>query len=257
MANKDGKYFGGKSGVSLGTAMAISGAAVNPNMGYNSSPLVTLLMTLFNARLGWWLGNPGTPGEATWRRNGPLFSLGPLISEAFSVTDDDRRYVNLSDGGHFENLGLYEMVRRHCHLIVAVDASADPKCEFEDLANAIRKIRIDFGIAITLDTSAIHPDKGDPRAHWAEGVIHYRDGAPGRLVYFKPVLTGDEENDVRNYKEVSKDFPHESTLDQFFSESQFESYRVLGLHSVLAHGPRFAEDDWGRKVAAASMLLSI
>lgn len=237
----DGRHYGGPNGVSLGTAVAISGAAVNPNMGYNSSPLVTFLLTLFNARLGWWLGNPGARGAATWHRNGPRFSLGPLISEAFSLTSDRRRYVNLSDGGHFENLGLYEMVRRRCHLIVVIDASADPRYAFEDLAGAIRKIQIDFGVSIEIDTAAIHPRKGDEWAHWAKGVIRYTDadqqGVNGQLLYLKPVLTGDEGSAVQSYRRSSEDFPHESTADQFFSESQFESYRELGFHSAMQAAP--------------------
>jgi hypothetical protein len=58
-------------GITLGTAMAISGAAANPNMGYHSSPVVGFLMALFNMRLGWWLGNPGLRGAKTWSRAGP------------------------------------------------------------------------------------------------------------------------------------------------------------------------------------------
>ena len=84
--------------------MAISGAAASPNMGYNSSPIITFLMTLFNVRLGWWLGNPGPKGERTYSHDGPSFAIRPLVNEAFGVTTDDRKYVYLSDGGHFENL---------------------------------------------------------------------------------------------------------------------------------------------------------
>jgi hypothetical protein len=131
-------YYGGKDGISLGTAMAISGAAASPNMGYHSSPLVTFLMTLFNARLGWWLGNPGYAGRKTYKRSGPLFAARPMIAEALGLTNDKNKYVYLSDGGHFENLGLYEMVRRRCHTIFVVDASQDGDFKFEDLGGAVR-----------------------------------------------------------------------------------------------------------------------
>src|SRR6202012_5352079 len=113
--------FGSEDGVSLGTAMAISGAAFNPNMGYNSSPLVTLLMTLFNARLGWWLPNPGLAhqrrpeggqGQTFLAKSGPTFALASIFSEALGKTDDRRKWIQLSDGAHFENFGLYEMVLR-------------------------------------------------------------------------------------------------------------------------------------------------
>ena len=145
--------------ITLGTAMAISGAAANPNMGYHSSPVLGLLMTLFNVRLGWWLGNPGSPGAKTWRRKGPRYSVGPLFSEAIGNTTDLYKYVNLSDGGHFENLGLYEMVLRRCHFIVVSDGGEDPDCAYADLGEAVRKIRIDFGIPIEFGTMTIYPSQ--------------------------------------------------------------------------------------------------
>ncbi|MGA8321535.1 MAG: hypothetical protein WB774_12110 [Xanthobacteraceae bacterium] len=111
-----------KWGIALGTAMAISGAAVSPNMGYHSSPSISLLLALFNVRLGWWLGNPGKNGCETCQTEGPKWAAKPLFYEAFGQTTDESRYVYLSDGGHFENLGLYEMVRRRCRFIVVIDA---------------------------------------------------------------------------------------------------------------------------------------
>jgi len=98
--------------------MAISGAAVSSNMGYSSSPSVTLLLSLFNVRLGWWLGNPGEAGDTSYQTDGPGFAAKRLLTEAFALTTDERPHVNLSDGGHFEDLGLYEMVRRQCRFIV-------------------------------------------------------------------------------------------------------------------------------------------
>ena len=144
-----GKGDKGES-ISLGTAVAISGAAASPNMGYHSSPGITFLLTLFNARLGWWLGNPGAAGQHTYDRAYPKFAIGPLLAETFGLTDDQSRYIYVSDGGHFENLGLYEMVLRRCHFIVLSDAGQDAEYTFEDLGNAIRKIRIDLGIPIEM-----------------------------------------------------------------------------------------------------------
>src|SRR6185295_19079010 len=93
---------GRSNSISLGTAMAISGAAASSNMGYHSSPAITFLMTFFNARLGWWLGNPGVAGARTFGNAQPHLAVGPLISEALGLTDDSNPYVYLSDGGHFE-----------------------------------------------------------------------------------------------------------------------------------------------------------
>ncbi len=251
--------YGGSKGVRLGTAMAISGAAFNPNMGYHSSPLVTLLMTFFNARLGWWLPNPIWPHRRHWpagskrgqflRRNGPNWALLPLLNDALGNTDDSYKWIELSDGGHFENLGLYEMVLRRCRHIIVVDADADGEFQFEDLGNAIRKIQIDLGIPI------VFPDfpQGSPMKKGVEpsniycirGEIQYGcvdDGAPkGELLLVKPVLNGSEPPDVRAYAASHPTFPHETTANQFFNEAQFESYRHLGswmISTYLENAPK-------------------
>ena len=222
--------------LSLGTALAISGAAASPNMGYHSSSAVTFLLALFNIRLGWWLGNPGTAGADTYRQASPTLSIRPLLAEAFGLTDSCHPYVYLSDGGHFENLGLYEMVRRRCHCILVVDAGCDPRLAFEDFGNAIRKIRIDLGIDIEINLDQIKPSADTVRStrHHAIGTIRYDkvddNATAGTLVYLKPSLTGSEPTDVQDYAARHPAFPHESTSDQFFDEAQFESYRRLGEH---------------------------
>ena len=224
--------------ITLGTALAISGAAASPNMGYHSSPAVTFLLTLFNIRLGWWLGNPGPAGASTFNQAYPKSSVFRLMQEALGFTDNQNPYVYLSDGGHFENLGLYEMVQRRCHYILISDAGCDQDSTFQDLGNAIRKIRIDFGIDIDINLSPLQPNaQKHVQRHYAVGTIHYDridSVAPkGVLIYVKPSLTGNESADVQEYAAHHKDFPHEPTSDQFFDESQFESYRRLGEHIAL------------------------
>ena len=95
-------HYGGPNGISLGTAAAISGAAASPNMGYRSSPAAGFIMTLLNARLGAWLGNPGPAGARTWKHAGPRSAIRSLVNEAFGLTSNQNEYVYLSDGGHFE-----------------------------------------------------------------------------------------------------------------------------------------------------------
>lgn len=231
----DTKEYG--DGITLGTAMAISGAAASPNQGYHSSPLIGLIMTLFNVRLGWWLGNPKYPKKAT--RAGPKWGIFQVAKELFGLTDDDNAYVYLSDGGHFENLGLYEMVRRRCHMIVVSDGGCDEKCAFEDLGNAVRKIWIDFGIRIEFKKIEIKKRGVDKALYCALGRIYYPelDGTkrePGHVLYIKPGFhdNGTEPPDVCAYALANLTFPHETTADQFFSESQFESYRSLGKFIV-------------------------
>jgi hypothetical protein len=211
-------------------------------MGYHSSPLVTFILTLLNVRLGAWLGNPGKAGDHTFQLGYPESSVQPIIDEAFGLTNDTSSYVYLSDGGHFENLGLYEMVLRRCHYIVVIDACEDPQCSFADLGEAVRKIRIDFGISIEFDQIDIFPRGCDVAQsqkgrNCAIGRICYSvlDGpnAPdGVLIYIKPACYGNEPRDIFEYFKRSATFPHESTADQFFSESQFESYRMLGAHTI-------------------------
>jgi hypothetical protein len=231
---KSSDYFGG---VTLGGAITLSGAAANPNMGYASSPLLSIVMMLFNARLGAWSANPGEPGRNLWSKTSPTYSIRPFIDEAFGLTSDDNAWVNLSDGGHFENLGLYEMVLRRCRTIIVVDGSADPAFHFDDLGNAIRKIRVDMGINIEFPELSITQRITPGSRHCAVGIIGYKaiDGSPaedGVLIYIKASLTGNEPRDVMNYAQHNPAFPHQPTSDQWFDESQFESYRRLGYHVV-------------------------
>ena len=242
-----------EEGVTLGTAVGISGAAVSPAMGAQSRSDLAFLLTVFNVRLGWWLGNPRV--EKTWDRMGPRIGLATLLSELLGFTNESSKYVYLSDGGHFDNLGLYELVRRRCRFIVLTDAGADPKATFTDLGGAIRKCRVDFGVEIEIDVSQLRPLPGERNSYWhcAVGEVFYDrvdDGAaPGLLIYLKATLTGDEPEDVQNYAAENPEFPHESTADQWFGESQFESYRRLGEHVALtafdAAGDAPAEMDKG------------
>jgi len=226
--------WGPRGWMALATPMTISGAAVSPNAGYHSNPATAFLMTVFNVRLGWWLQN--TRYRDVWRKPGPRLGIKHLIRELAGASDAKSKFIYLSDGGHFENLGLYELVRRRCRFIVVCDAGMDDTYSFEDLGNAVRKCRIDFGVGIDIDTSAIAPKGDDKRSlyHCTMGVIRYdqadSDALPGFLLYIKPTLTGNEPADVRHYVATHPDFPHESTADQWFGESQFESYRSLGYH---------------------------
>lgn len=229
-------YLNGKGWLSLGQALTISGAAVSPNQGYHSSKAVAFLLTVFNVRLGWWMQNPAQPGA--WATPGPRLGLRYLLSELLGLASETTKFCYLSDGGHFENLGVYELVRRKCRFIIAVDAGMDPQFGFEDLGNAVRKCQVDFGVRIDIDTRACVPvpATGKSLYHCAVGRIHYeeadRDAISGYLLYIKPSLSGNEPVDIMQYAAVHPEFPHQSTTDQWFDESQFEAYRNLGHHIV-------------------------
>ena len=246
-----------KPGIHIDTAAAISGAAVSPNMGYHSSPATAFLMTVFGVRLGWWLVNPRVINEDgtklgfetreradgtlqrlvnPYPRPSPHFSLLSLLSELLGRTNDTSRYVYLSDGGHFDNMGLYELVRRRCRYIVICDSESDGDLAFGGIGMAIRKCRIDFGAEIALDLRALQraTDSAYSNAHCVVGTITYPEGSQGVVVYLKSTLTGDEPADILNYKKEHSSFPHDTTLNQWFSESQFESYRRLGHHVAVS-----------------------
>jgi hypothetical protein len=229
-------------GVHLGTAISISGAAASPNMGYHTSPPLAFLMTVFNVRLGWWLANPRyandelTLGAA---QGGPPCSLLYLLKELFASTTDRSDYVYLSDGGHFENLAIYELVRRRCRYIVACDADADEGMSFGDLGNAIRKCRSDLGVEITIDPTPLRLSEADgfAKVHGVMGAIRYpecSEGGPvvsGKILFIKPTISETTPRDVLAYRDSHPEFPDQTTADQWFDESQFESYRRLGLHA--------------------------
>jgi hypothetical protein len=223
----------GPAALRLGTAVALSGAAVTPNMGYHSSPAVTALLTVFNVRLGGWVANPryGRPTNM-----GPRLGWLYFFKELFGRTNDRARYVYLSDGGHFDNMGVYELVRRRCRYIVVCDGEQDGDYVFGGLSSVVRKCQIDFGVPIEIDVNPIRLQGAEGRSRWhcAIGRIRYEsvqpDAVPGVLVYVKASMTGDEPSDVCNYAQEHPSFPHQTTADQFFTESQFESYRALGYH---------------------------
>lgn len=237
------EFYGGteESGTTLGTIAAVSGAAANPSMGAFSSPAVTFLLTFFNARLGRWMPNPR---QKAAYKSIPFFTMPLLAAEAMGLTNAERRWINLSDGGHFENLAVYEMVWSRCHTILLVDAGCDPDGGFKDLQNAIHKIRVDLGIHITFTQDPFADAKNGKAAHCYEATIHYSDvdknAENGTLIYVKPVVDGDEPLDVLAYRRRHPRFPHQTTADQFFNETQFESYRALGLHTI-DHCPRIAQ----------------
>lgn len=252
-------------GLSLAGAIAISGAAANPNMGYHHSPAISFLLSLCNVRLGAWLGNPA--GQHAWKMKHPGTLREPsgifLLKEAMGKLSPWSSWVNLSDGGHFENLGVYEMVRRGCKLIVVGDGSADPAGNYDDLGRALRLMRTDFGVEIEeLGTNRIPSPPTEPvpaerqqdRCRWrlfrivypagfdTPGTIPWEDlpendsDRYGYLLYLKTAYLGDEPQDVRYYASTAPAFPHESTGDQFFSESQFEAYRKLGEWTLARSG---------------------
>jgi len=254
----------------VGDWMAISGAAVSTGLGRASTLGTSLLLGLANLRLGvWWpsrmeaaltAAHPPRPGDRARPTLGVLaglfrtqYYLACELAARFHGTRRGWQY--LSDGGHFENTGVYELLRpeRRVGLIVLCDCGCDADYRFNDLANLIRLARIDFGLEIVIDPAAASdpvlgavfgtmdnfaPAAGpESRAKTALLLNVYVAGQAGepdappvtRIVLLKPRLTPTAPADVRQYGAVHRDFPQQGTADQFFDEAQWESYRALGF----------------------------
>ena len=279
--------------LSLGSWTSISGAAFSTGTGMHTSLGLSFLAGFTNVRLGrWWdSGIPPVEKTSSSARDGSrptprkfgvkiedaiarLFPVQTYLLDEFLARfpGTARQHWYLSDGGHFENLGGYELLRRRLGLIVLVDGGMDADSTFEDLANLVRKARIDFGAEVRFLTAEqlrkvvhdevkpyIGPLESLKRGTWAEvsnpdqvptGRLEKADRAgrslayaalarvtydsdPDRaswLLYIKPTLTGREPVDLLEYHTSHPNFPHESTVDQFFDEAQWESYRRLGQH---------------------------
>lgn len=225
---KTESYMGGE--MDLATAFAVSGAALDPNTLATRSRSLSFLITLLNLRTGYWARNPGKKASIkklshpTWF----YYIFKDLLGEGLDETCEQ---IHLTDGGHFENLALYELIRRKCRYIVVSDAGADPNWDFQNLSCAIERVRVDFGAKISLDVQALKP-KGDERisdSPYVTGQVLYEDGSTAELLYIKTCIIKGLQEDIYGYRRENPLFPDQTTADQFFDERQFEAYRELGF----------------------------
>ncbi|TVP49924.1 MAG: hypothetical protein EA350_01220 [Gemmatimonadales bacterium] len=226
----------------LGTALTASAAAFNPLMGARSTalgPAASFLMAALGLRLGVWLRRP-----SRWLDRQPRSWLGHLFyRELMGRGPVDSSWIHLSDGGHFENLAAYELIRRRCRHVIISDAGMDPDLAFDDFGNLVRKVRQDFRVEIRIDLSPLGRDaEGRARQPMVAGDIVYPDGDVGTLLYFKPSLTGNEPADIAQYAGRNSRFPHEATGDQFYDDAQWEAYRRLGEHAAAEALARLGTD---------------
>jgi len=228
----------------LGTAMAVSGAAFSSNMGASSIAPLRPTLALLNVRLGYWQTNPRQFRPGVSPKSETLLTRWWKLyfwQEVFARLHENLEQLYITDGGHIDNLGIYELLRRKCKLVIVVDGEADAELDFNSLMTVQRYARIDLGVRIDLPWRAIQVaskaaegSASTQGPHCAIGRINYPGEETGVLVYIKAALTGDESDIVRDYKRRWPKFPHETTLDQFFSEEQFEVYRALGFHVTYA-----------------------
>ncbi|HEX6639338.1 MAG TPA: patatin-like phospholipase family protein [Steroidobacteraceae bacterium] len=229
----------------LATAVACSGAAASPHTGVagrgiTRNALVSLLLSLTNVRLGYWIRSPRASGgkPKTWHKWFPPNLLAPGIRQGLfgSGTTEEAFFIELTDGGHFDNTGLYELIRRRVRVVVLSQGSCDLTYSKEDLANAIERARVDFGVHIRFGNNS-YP-LGDITAElgkavkrgWAVGTIRYPGSdEPGILLYLQASPVAGMNADTESYWRRNVDFPNQTTADQFFDEEQLEAYRELGM----------------------------
>lgn len=273
--------------MTLPTAMAISGAAVNPNTGLSRSAptrggALSALMTALNIRLGYWAPSPRLlEGGGRSLFYPPNFVLPGLTHGIFGWGRNEKaNWLELTDGGHFDNIGLYELVRRRVRTVYLIDGTEDSDTTLASFANAAEKAFIDFDVKIDFDpeTSFIDLMRGaaggdDPlnaayrlaKNGYAIGTITYPDWTNpdgskekfvGTLLYIKATLTKDLPPALYSYRAANPTYPSQSTLDQFFDEEQFEAYRALGFSvakQLTERRPRMtAAQRWARSRAAAA-----
>jgi len=261
-----------KNGMTLATAMAISGASFNPNAGNSGKGItrnrvISTLLSLLNIRLGYWISNPKSPAR---RKFLPNFIYPGLTGGIFGgALHENNRVIELTDGGHFDNLALYELIRRKIDLVILADGGADADFIFDDLSNVIEKVRVDFGVQILFDdenynlnnlqpctatvtdgetTESLIKRYGLAKNCFAIGTIRYPGRDPGTLIYIKATMIKNLPGDVLSYKSQHPTFPHEPTADQFFNEVQVEAYRELGYclgwEALKANGKTDSHGHW-------------
>ncbi len=163
-----------------------------------------------------------------------------FINEMLGRLHESGRWVNVSDGGHIENLAGMELLRRRCKYVILGDGEADPAMHFGGLAALMRYAWIDLGIRIDINLDPLRlrdSDDGKVSAvHHVFGTIVYPEldekggNKTGSLLYLKSSYTSDESEIIREYRHRDVTFPHQTTTDQCFDEDQFEAYRALGEH---------------------------
>ena len=222
------------------TAVGMSGAAVSSAMGRFNYGSTKALLALANLRLGMWMPNPRLVPEGTLpeRPGYPRRRLSYLVKEMFGVYDAEDLYLYVTDGGHWENLGLVELLRRNCREIVCVDASGSNSTSFGTIAEAITLAAQELNVDIELPFEPLRgqivdglPGRTVPR-DCAMGLITYRTGKTGVLWYLKASLMDDSPSRLLSYKEKNDIFPSDPTSDQQFDTEQFAAYHLLGRHGA-------------------------
>ncbi|MEI9936883.1 MAG: hypothetical protein WDO69_06645 [Pseudomonadota bacterium] len=221
--------------VTLADAVTCSAASLSPLMHGDTNRLVALGMLIANLNLSSWFANP----NRKFRR--PRIAFWPLryLKMLFGKLHEDSPFIPVADGAFTDNLGVIELLRRRCRLIVCIDSTFDPGYSFGELRNLIVRARNEERVVIQFPDGALARIKPSPLTGFAETQFLIGDligeGWSGRFVYVKACLTQplqdsapDVERDAADYQTYHATFPQETTADQFFDPPQWHAYNALG-----------------------------
>ncbi len=252
--------FGSKPSKAIGLplAMAISSAAVSPSMGKMTRRPFRFLLAVANVRLGVWLPNPRRVGALVKTTARRVFPLRPrpqyLIREMLGRNHIDAPFLYLTDGGHYENLGLVELIRRKCGWIWCIDGSGDKIDTFNTLGEAIAIARAELQAEITIDPRtdmALDNMTGDVPQNryvtkpYCRGTIRYADGTRGTLIVLKAAVSRTAPWDVRSFQDRHPVFPCDPTINQLFDAERFDAYRELGRFTMEQALSAYGADYYG------------
>jgi hypothetical protein len=270
--------------LTIGQWIGISGAAVTTGLGRATSVGTSLALGLANLRLGmWWPSLSRTDRDKLPRQLlGHVFKTQQYLYYEMTARffGRNREWQYLSDGGHFENTAVYELLReeRNCRVIVVCDNGADADYEFGDLAGLIRLARIDYRLHIELDEricshkslgslfgtpshfsnkrASNQPDDVCAMMYDVRSCTKDDSQILAKMIVVKPCIVGFAPTDVQQYARTHETFPNETTADQFFDEAQWESYRQLGFvigHRLFGNHPNgLGRDLWEYVVSSLS-----
>jgi hypothetical protein len=230
--------------ISLMTAVSMTGAALSPSMGRMTVPAFRPFLASLNIRTGRWLPNPlsrrtrarlaSLERSSTLERDARLGGgFNDLAQEMFGLHTADGPRVYVSDGGHYDNLGLLTLLRARCANIWCVDSEADRKGNSATLRQVLLLAHDELGVEIKLDVDRFAASDGLLGSSRALGSVRYPGGEMGRLIVIKLGLTAESPQELFAYRAASDSrFPYHPTRIQAYGSDRVDAYRRLGRASA-------------------------
>jgi hypothetical protein len=237
--------------LSLMSSVAATGAAISPSMGMRTIPALRAFIAIVNIRLGRWLPNPlsmrirreileGPPHGPPWwdtqkRHVGLGGGFDEFLPELLGLHRADAPRIYVSDGGHYDNLGLLALLRARCATIWCVDSEADKRGRAHQLQQVVRLALAELNVAITIDFDEFVATDGIMGTTHAVGTIDYGEGQSGKLIVIKLGLMSSTPDDLRDRRQTDHAFPYHSTFRYVaYRADRLDAYRRLGIINATA-----------------------